>query len=294
MGYARKRMSKTADHDFGRWARLPGFLGFGLAQPKFVAVGCVVTLTALGWLLLGLMAAHIAAPLDWWPRAIMTLCQSTFGRVAPDDMAGGLSAVGLMWIAMVLAMMLPSAAPMIMTYAEIADTAGRKGERIVSPLVIAAGYTLVWLGFAVMAAIMQLALARAALFDPGLEKVGTLLSGALFIGAGLYQFSALKHACLRQCRAPFPFFFSHWQTTGRGVFWLGVQQGLFCLGCCWAMMALMFAVGVMNVVWMAFLAVVMTLEKITNSNRLTAGTGAVLITVGVTFVLAALGAQWLS
>ena len=78
-----------------------------------------------------------------------------------------------------------------------------------------------------------------------------LFSGAIFIAAGVYQFSALKHACLTQCQHPFPFFFTNWATTPRGVFRLGVKQGLYCLGCCWAMMLVMFAVGVMNVIWMA-------------------------------------------
>src|SRR5674536_190050 len=87
-------------------------------------------------------------------------------------------------------------------------------------------------------------------------------SGAIFIGAGVYQFSALKHACLTQCQSPFPFFFANWANTPRGVFRLGVKQGLYCLGCCWAMMLVMFAVGVMNVIWMAALGMVMTFEKI--------------------------------
>ena len=77
----------------------------------------------------------------------------------------------------------------------------------------------------------------------------------------LYQFSALKHACLTHCQQPFPFFFANWATTPRGVFRLGLTQGLYCLGCCWAMMLVMFAVGVMNVVWMAALGMVMTIEK---------------------------------
>ena len=166
---------------------------------------------------------------------------------------GGFAVVALMWAAMTLAMMLPSAAPMILTYAEIADTAARKGERIVSPFVLAAGYTLVWLGFAGAATLAQFAFTRAALLDTGMASASGLFSGAIFIGAGVYQFSALKHACLTQCRSPFPFFFANWATTPRGVFRLGVKQGLYCLGCCWAMMLVMFAVGVMNVIWMAAL-----------------------------------------
>jgi predicted metal-binding membrane protein len=193
---------------------------------------------------------------------------------------------------MTLAMMLPSAAPMILTYAEIADTAAKKGEPVVSPFLIAAGYTVVWFGFAAAATVAQLALTRAALLDASLASASGLFSGAIFVGAGIYQFSALKHACLTQCRNPFQFFFTNWATTTRGVFRLGVRQGLFCLGCCWAMMLVMFAVGVMNVVWMAALGIVMTLEKIGTGKRITHAIGLALIVVGVAFVVTAVSAHW--
>jgi predicted metal-binding membrane protein len=119
-----------------------------------------------------------------------------------------------------------------------------------------------------------------------------LFSGAVFIGAGVYQFSALKHACLTQCRNPFQFFFSNWATTPRGVFKLGLRQGLFCLGCCWAMMLVMFAVGVMNVVWMAALGILMTVEKLGTGKRLTYAIGIGLILIGAAFVLTAVSAHW--
>ena len=142
------------------------------------------------------------------------------------------------------------------------------------------------------ATLAQFAFTRAALIDAGMASVSGLFSGAIFIAAGAYQFTALKDACLRQCQNPFPFFFTHWETTARGVFRLGVRQGIYCLGCCWAMMAVMFAVGVMNVIWMAALGIVMTLEKIGSGRRFTYGIGAVLIMIGIAFVLSALAAHW--
>ena len=222
---------------------------------------------------------------------IAALCRPSFGAGGAWS-GSGLGVVALMWAAMVFAMMLPSAAPMIMTYAEIGDTAARKGERIVSPFVIAAGYSAVWLGFALIASGAQLVLMRAALLDSATASTSALFSGAIFVGAGFYQFSALKHACLTKCRQPFPFFFAHWQTTPRGVFRLGLNQGLYCLGCCWAMMLVMFAVGTMNAVWMAALAVVMTLEKMTSGHRLTYGLGAALVAIGIAFVLVSFAAHW--
>ena len=200
--------------------------------------------------------------------------------------------VASMWSGMTLAMMLPSAAPMILTYAGIADTAARKGEHIVSPFVITAGYASVWLGFAAVATLTQIFLTRAALLDAGMESASSLFSGAILLGAGFYQFSALKHACLTHCQQPFPFFFANWATTPGGVFRLGLKQGLYCLGCCWAMMAVMFAVGVMNVVWMAALGVVMATEKLLRGRRFTHVIGVLLALAGGVFVLTAFAAHW--
>ncbi|MGN6598561.1 MAG: DUF2182 domain-containing protein, partial [Actinomycetes bacterium] len=125
--------------------------------------------------------------------------------------------------------------------------------------------------------VAQIALTHVALIDSAMATTSGLFSGAIFIAAGVYQFTPLKHACLTQCQKPFPFFFAHWQTTPRGVFRLGLSQGLYCLGCCWAMMLVMFAVGVMNVVWMAALGIVMTIEKLGSGRFFSHVVGAVLI-----------------
>ena len=276
-------MTETAGHDLSHLPPAASRLGAAFARPKALAALCVVALAGLSWLALGLLYSGIS-PFDAMCWALVP-SSAVWG-------AGGFAIVGLMWSAMTLAMMLPSASPMILTYAEIGDTAARKGERIVSPFVLAAGYMLVWLGFAAAATLAQFAFTRAALLDTGMASASGLFSGAIFIGAGAYQFSTLKHACLTQCRSPFPFFFTNWATTTRGVFRLGVKQGLYCLGCCWAMMLLMFAVGVMNVIWMAALGMLMTFEKIGAGKRLSYALGVALIVTGMAFVLTAFSAHW--
>ena len=276
-------MTETARHDLPHLPPAASRLGAVFARPKAIAAICVVALAGLGWLALGLLYSGMT-PLEAICRGL-AVSGAAWG-------AGGFAIVALMWGAMTLAMMLPSAAPMILTYAEIADTAARKGERIVSPFVLAAGYMLVWLGFAAAATVAQYAFTRAALLDTGMQSASGLFSGAIFIGAGVYQFSALKHACLTQCRSPFPFFFTNWATTPRGVFRLGLKQGLYCLGCCWAMMLVMFAVGVMNVLWMAALGVLMTFEKIGSGRRFTHVVGVALIVAGIAFVATAFAAHW--
>lgn len=276
-------MSEAADHNLSHLPPAVRRLGATFARPKVLAAICVVALAGLGWLAVGLLYSGMGV--------FDALCQSL---AMPHGTWGvsGFAIVALMWGAMTLAMMLPSASPMILTYAEIADTAARKHERIVSPFVLAAGYTLVWLGFAAITTLAQFAFTRAALLDTSMQSASGLFSGAIFIGAGVYQFSALKHACLTQCQTPFPFFFANWATTPRGVFRLGVKQGLYCLGCCWAMMLVMFGVGVMNVIWMAGLGTVMTFEKIGTGKRLTYAVGVALVVAGVAFVLSAFAAHW--
>ena len=276
-------MSEAADHDLSHRPPAASRLGATFARPKVLAAVCVVALAGLGWLALGLLFTGIGA--------FEVLCRPLAMSGATWG-AGGFAIVALMWGAMTLAMMLPSAAPMILAYAEIADVALRKAERIVSPFMLAAGYTVVWLGFAVLVTLAQYAFTRAALLDTGMQSASGLFSGAIFIGAGIYQFSALKHACLKQCQHPFPFFFANWATTPRGVFRLGVRQGLYCLGCCWAMMLVMFAVGVMNVIWMAALGMVMTFEKIGTGKRFTYAVGVALIVAGIEFVASAIVAHW--
>jgi predicted metal-binding membrane protein len=264
-------------------ARLAGIF----ARPRAIAIFCIVALSGLGWACLGLLASGSIAGGDFL-SLFGALCRPTndaaFLMPSVSSALAELTLVFLMWGAMTLAMMLPSAGPMILTYAEIADTAARKGERVMSPFLLAAGYAAIWLGFALAACLLQAGLTRAALIEDGIGAGSGLLSGVLFLGAGLYQFSAFKQACLRLCQRPFPFLFLNWTTKAAGVFRLGLRQGLHCLGCCWAMMLLMFVLGVMNLVWMAALAILMTGEKLFATPRLSRLLGAAFIAIGLAFI----------
>ncbi|MFL5001356.1 MAG: DUF2182 domain-containing protein [Xanthobacteraceae bacterium] len=284
-----------------------------LLRPQVLAAAAIVTLAGLGWLSLGLMvgralhAGHgpglveliTAGRLDGAGQALWeALCRPTWDHANHVAMPSGLSGVGdfalitLMWSAMTFAMMLPTAGPMVLTYAEIAETAAVKGERVVSPLVVTAGYIAVWLGFAVAASVLQSGLLRLAVLDQALVSASALFSGAIFIAAGAYQFSTVKHACVTVCQRPFPYLFAHWSSETGAVFRLGVGQGLFCLGCCWAMMLVMFAVGVMNVVWMAAMGVVMAMEKSSSTTRFSRAVGIVFIAIGAVFVVSSAVAHW--
>ena len=174
---------------------------------------------------------------------------------------------------------------MIATYADLAETAAAKGEPAASPMVLTGGYIAVWLGAAFVLTALQGLLARVGALDSTMAVANPFIAGAMFLAAGLYQFSAVKHACLTHCQHPFRFFFGNWTSDPRGVFRIGLRQGLYCLGCCWAMMLLMLAVGAMNVVWMALLGAVMSVEKLGTSMLFSRAAGVVFLAIGLIIIV---------
>jgi predicted metal-binding membrane protein len=167
-------------------------------------------------------------------------------------------ALFFLWSAMSLGMMVPAALPMIASYLDIADAASEKRISVVPAGYLIAGYGFVWLLYALAATMVQLALKLTPLIALTNEQHRSLL---LLIG-GLYQFTPLKHACLTKCRAPMPYFLANWSDGKAQVFKMGVEQGALCLACCWALMLLMLAAGLMNLVWMGALFILIALEKV--------------------------------
>ena len=166
-----------------------------------------------------------------------------------------------MWAVMMAAMMLPSAAPMILLYSTISRRRFAQGGGGVGTAVFLLGYAAVWTVFGLAAATLQWALGEAALLSPALKTSSAGLAGALLIAAGLYQWTPLKQACLRRCRSPLDFVLSFWREGAWGSFVMGVRHALFCLGCCWALMLLLFVGGVMSLAWIAGLAAFVLVEK---------------------------------
>ena len=167
----------------------------------------------------------------------------------------------VMWWVMMVAMMLPGAAPMILLFALVNRKSYEKGGPFVPTAVFAGAYLVVWGGFSAVAVTLQWALERGELLSPTMASRNTVFGSAVLVLAGVYQLSPLKHACLRYCRGPIDFISRHWRTGGWGAFHMGVHHGLYCLGCCWALMALLFFGGIMNLYWIAGLALFVLLEK---------------------------------
>jgi predicted metal-binding membrane protein len=167
-----------------------------------------------------------------------------------------------MWWIMMLGMMVPSAAPMIVTFATINRSKRARGQNFVPASVFALGYLVAWGGFSLGATAAQCALDRVALLSPMLSTTSPILDGSLFLLAALYQFTSLKQTCLRHCRSPFAFVLNHWRDGRAGALRMGLEHGAWCLGCCWVLMAVLFVVGVMNLLWVAGLAVFVFAEKL--------------------------------
>ena len=171
-----------------------------------------------------------------------------------------LALVFAMWAIMMVAMMLPSAAPMILLFAAVSRQIGQSRTAINVAAFVAA-YVATWAAFSLVATLMQWGLLEARLVSPMMDESNPMLGGGLLVAAGLYQFTPQKDACLSRCRSPLAFITAHWRRRARGAFVMGAQHGLYCLGCCWLLMLLLFALGVMNLTWVALLSIFVLLEK---------------------------------
>jgi predicted metal-binding membrane protein len=190
-----------------------------------------------------------------------------------------------MWTVMMAAMMLPSAGPMIEMHARISQGGGV--ERSGHTWLFAAGYLIAWTGFGAAMTAVQYPLERVRLVSDAM-RMGPFAGGLLLIVAGLYQITPLKQACLTKCRTPLGFFMTKWRPGDGGALLMGLNHGVFCIGCCWLLMALMFVGGVMNLVWAGALTIFVLLEKATPwGGAFSRAFGAVMVASGL--VLATFG-----
>jgi predicted metal-binding membrane protein len=245
---------------------LEGVLEKILRRDRAILATGLIALTLLAWFYLwrgaGMgMSALAMTKLALFPHL---LTEPMPGMAMPP--VAWVTVVAMWWV-MMIAMMTPSAAPLIFLYERIMRHAAAQ-EKGVTPFVptafLVSGYLLVWLAFSAVATVLQYTLQHAGFISPMmLWSQSALLSAAVLILAGGYQFSSLKHACLQQCRGPVHFLTQHMRQGNLGALWMGVEHGAWCVGCCWMLMALLFVGGVMNLVWIALLAVLVLVEKLT-------------------------------
>jgi predicted metal-binding membrane protein len=263
---------------------IDGTLETVLRRDRLVVAGALTVIAALAWgYVLWLAADMDRGGMDMHG---FRMIPAGIGIMAPANAPWGViefAFVFAMWVVMMIGMMAPSAAPMLLMYARV----GRQGRAAGKPLAatgwFAAGYFLAWVGFSLSATLVQWAVDRAALLDSRMASASNLFGGIVLIAAGVYQWTPLKDVCLAQCRTPLQFLIRHGGFLGDvpGCLLLGLRHGAYCVGCCWVLMALLFAGGVMNVLWIALLALLILLEKLMPFGRWVArAAGAICVAAG--------------
>jgi predicted metal-binding membrane protein len=231
-----------------------------LARDRAIVAGGLVVVTLLAWVYVWRGAGMGMSALE---MTRLTL----FPHAQPSMPMPGVrwTTVVAMWWIMMIAMMTPSATPLVLLYGRVLrhSSASRPAVAYASSGFLVAGYLLVWLAFSACAAALQYALVDTGLVSAMLlSSQSALLSAGVLVAAGVYQLSPLKNACLKHCRSPAEFLTRHSRPGRSGALLMGLEHGAWCVGCCWMLMALLFVGGVMNLVWIALLTVLVLIEKI--------------------------------
>lgn len=218
------------------------------------------------WLVGGSLAAAVLLAWAWIiPMAIDmygSMSGSAAWMMAPQDSLRGDLLLFAMWLVMMSGMMLPSAAPALLIYAAVVRRSNGDAGAAAQVYTFAGGYLAIWTAFSLIATLAQRALADQLLLSPMMELRSPVLGGGLLVAAGLYQLTPFKQTCLRSCQSPASFITSHWRPGRAGAWRMGLEHGLYCLGCCWALMLLLFVGGVMNLVWIAAITIFVLLERL--------------------------------
>lgn len=239
----------------------------------FILAGLVV-ICLLAWAYTG----YLALAMKSMPEMEMTSMRSW----GPVD----LGLLFVMWTVMMIAMMVPSASPMVLLFARINRERKIQERPFVPTGIFLGGYILAWTGYSLLATLAQWLLHSLALLSPMMVTTSSMLGGGLFVAAGIFQLTPLKDTCLHHCRSPLSFLTTEWREGAGGAMLMGLKHGSYCVGCCWVLMALLFAAGVMNLYWVAGLALFVLLEKaIPRGVTLGRVTGVALIFTGVILAL---------
>lgn len=232
----------------------------------------LVVLASLGVLVVGawVYLAYLAQGKDEMVAGSGTMGEMAMSAAPRPWSAAEFLAMLVMWIVMMIGMMLPSAAPLVLLYAALSRRHREAGRAFPSTGVFASAYVLAWSLFSLIATAVQWGLHSVLLLSPMMTTTSPILGGAILIAAGLYQFSPLKQACLRHCRSPLGFLMTRWRDGAGGALLMGLEHGLFCLGCCWVLMLLLFVGGVMNLLWVAAIALFVLIEKLAPRGEFTA------------------------
>jgi predicted metal-binding membrane protein len=255
-----------------------------LKRDRIIVILAVAFLTASVWSHLLWLSTDMS--MGGMDMAGLRMIPSGMGLMMPADMpwqAMEFALVFAMWTVMMVGMMTPSAAPMFLMYARVGRQTKARSRPLTATVWFAIGYFFVWIVFSLFATLVQWALERSTLLDFTMATTSSVLGGFVFVVAGLYQWTRLNELCLAECQRPFAFLMRHggYRRDAWGSITLGLRHGAYCVGCCWALIALLLVGGVMNMLWIALLALFAFLERVTSMGRLLPRlTGVVLIVSG--------------
>jgi len=253
-----------------------------LRRDRLLTVLALVAASLLAW---AYIAAGIGMNRASMPNMAMPAMAMPDMAMGPEWNASYFATMAAMWVLMMVAMMLPSAAPMVLLFATI-ERRHKGAPPHAATAKFALAYLLLWAGVGLGATLLQWQLDRLRLLTPVMAIERGALTGVILLAAGIYQFTPLKQACLRGCRSPLEFLAEHWR---RGPFGLGLWHGLYCIGCCWILMLLLFVVGLMNLVWVAIIAAFVLVEKVApRGNWVRCLAGIALIVLGCAELVGAL------
>ena len=247
----------------------------GLIRRDRAIVGAsLAAVTLLSWIYLIVLGLQMSqGDMSLMGMGTMKAIGNMAGSMAMDPQPWSIATFVLMlvmWWVMMIGMMIPSAAPMILVYARVQRKRHPDESLMSRSSIFTLGYAVAWLGFALIATLLQWALSEAALLSPMMASTSRYLGAAIFLAAGLYQLTPLKHVCLAHCRTPIHFLTTHWRNGRVGVLRMGVDHGTYCVGCCWFLMAMLFFGGVMNLLWVGAIAIFVMVEKLMPRGQLLA------------------------
>jgi predicted metal-binding membrane protein len=222
------------------------------SRNRLVISSCIVLVSALAWAYLIRLDGQMSSASESMARMGMTIDAPWSAR--------DFFFTFMMWSVMMVGMMSPSAAPVLMLFSEMGASRGDSHASARS-LLFGAGHISMWIAFSAAAALLQWALHQGASLSPEMRVMSSPIAGAILIGAGVYQLSPVKGACLKRCQSPIGFLLGNWREGNKGALELGLRHGVYCLGCCWGLMLVLFVVGVMNLAWVAALTVFVLAEK---------------------------------
>ncbi len=245
----------------------------GRRADRTAVIGSLVAITALAWVVTLQLANGMKMPSG---GAEMSTAMST----AMPTVGAQLLLASTMWAAMMVGMMVPSATPMVAAFTDWTRRAHPDRTSLTTVPAFLGGYLVVWLGFSLLAAALQLTLQRTDLLTTAGVIGRPALGGTVLVLAGLFQATTWKESCLRRCRTPTGFLITEWRDGPRGALVMGIRHGTYCLGCCWALMAVLFVVGTMHLAWMAAITVFVLVEKIAPRSLRVSQAAAVMLVAG--------------